>query len=79
MIELKVHMLISLLQSCSTYQSQLPADGIQAVDLSPTSQGRVKAMFEDYVKAMSLANWKFWIVSLFLGVSTTYVHMCVGS
>ena len=47
------------------YQSQLPAAGVAVKQKksSSTSTSHCEQLFEDYLKAQSRVNWKFWIVS----------------
>lgn len=50
-------------QAISLYQNQLPATG---VPLPCQRTNHLKESFEEYVRARTLQNWKFWIFSLLL-------------
>ncbi|KAL3227780.1 hypothetical protein MRX96_003741 [Rhipicephalus microplus] len=50
-------------QEISLYQNQLPATG---VPLPCQRTNHLKESFEEYVRARTLQNWKFWVFSLLL-------------
>jgi len=50
----------------SNCQSQLPATGVPVVR---PQTNRSKVLFEEYVRSRTLANWKFWIVSIFTSIN----------
>ncbi|XP_064459230.1 MLX-interacting protein-like [Ornithodoros turicata] len=50
-------------QEISSFQSQLPATG---VPLAYQRTNHLRDNFEEYVRARTLQNWKFWIFSLLL-------------
>ena len=50
------------------YQTQLPASGVDAASApatSTTTSSNMDSMFNDYVHAKTLTNWKFSIVSFY--------------
>ena len=58
--------------NCSEYQNALPTSG---VELAKQNQPETTSkMFEDYVQARVLQNWKFWIVS-FMFFSVLHVGL----
>ena len=46
---------------CSEYQNALPTSGVELT--KPSQPENTSKMFEDYIQARIMQNWKFWIVS----------------
>ena len=46
---------------CSEFQNALPTSGVELV--KPSQPENTSKMFEDYIQARVMQNWKFWIVS----------------
>ena len=52
----------------------MPASGLSiAATTGPQDEKPIQQMFEDYVRARTYQNWKFWIVS-FQRLFFTFIH-----
>ena len=49
---------------CRVFQEELPAQGLSVPPEKSSKPINLDKCFEDYVRARSFQNWKFWIVSL---------------